>query len=154
MRQWANMEWVGNESIPEEHVPTDGTAGGEETLRVTTPPAGWTGTQPGERSTLEGIGPMTVHGGWFGPVGNFAFYTVHDDGTGRYVGVNPQDDEPSLAGLTMVPIQISSGAQTADAVAIALETAAAATPYTISRSGNQVDITGPFVAANAAVGGD
>lgn len=127
-------------------------AGGEQTLRITFGPASYLGAPAGETATLEGTGGSTVSGAWVS-FGSYYLWLSHNDGV-QACGPDPGDDEASLSSLTGVETALGSGNHTDVAVATAAETAlGAGTPYTISRAGNQVDITGPFDATAAAVGG-
>lgn len=83
---------------------------------------------------------------------DYYVWETHDDGSGRYVGVDPQDYVAGLAGYTGIEVQHAAGdrtaAQRATAIAAAIE---AATAYTATPSGGDVQIFGAV--SGCAVGG-
>jgi len=131
-------------------VPTSDTA--SETLEVTYPPASWLGYVM--TAALEGTDGSTL-AGTFHTVGtDYYVWYSHHDGT-EYVGVDPGDREPSLAGMTGVEVQLAAGNHTTTSVATATETAwnAAGTGISIVRASGVGTYTGSIDAAASFAGG-
>ena len=125
-----------------------------ETLEVVYPASGWLGDA--DEPTWEGTWSGTMVGSWHPVDGSsFPFFT-QDDGTGRYVGVNPEPYEPSLSGQTGVEIRLAAGTQTPDDVGAATEAQwhAAGTGIVATHiGGGVVRYVGVFDAAAAAAAG-
>jgi hypothetical protein len=83
---------------------------------------------------------------------DYYVWESHDDGTGRYVGVDPGTYVAGLSGYTGIEVQHPAGdrtaAQRATAIATAIE---AATPHTATPSGGDVAVTGAI--GTCTVGG-
>jgi hypothetical protein len=89
---------------------------------------------------------------WLAGGGEY-FYATHDDGTGRYVGVDPGDFEAALAGYTGHEVQLASGQRTAAQVAAAFETAMGSVYASSSIASATVTVEDEIDASAAFVGG-
>lgn len=82
---------------------------------------------------------------------DYYVYETHDDGSGRYVGVDPGDYVAALSGYTGIEAQHPAGdrtaAQRATTIAAAID---AATAYSVAANGATVEVTG---VSGGSVGG-
>lgn len=129
-----------------------------QTLRVNYPGSSWLGDV--NEVTWEGTFGGTAVGSWHPVSATHYLYLLQDDGTGRFIGVDPGDFEPSLAGMTGVAINIPSGNQGPAAVGTQVQNDwnAAGTGITATYNGvvgnrAQVDFVGVFDAVGAAAAG-
>jgi hypothetical protein len=133
-----------------------GAAGPSEvTLDVTFPPASFLNSSNSSRQGLSG----TTFIGCFvafpsnGDDDSFYIYFTHDDGTGRFVGVNPGHFEPSLAGFIGIEVQLPSGNRTGPQVATSAQETLDGAGITATVNSNVVSITGTYDVGTVFTGG-
>jgi hypothetical protein len=125
-----------------------------ETLEVTFPAVAFLTDEGVHR---QGISGSTALGDfvaipWIAGGGEY-FFATHDNGSGRYVGIDPGDFEASLVGYTGHEVQLASGQRTAAQVAAAFETAMASVYASSSIASATVTIEDEIDAGAAFVGG-
>ncbi len=89
-------------------------------------------------------------------VTDYYLFETHDDGTGRYVGIDPGDFVTALAGWTGIEVQHAAGRRTAAQRATAIRSAlqaAAISNWTVGGSGADVEIEGTINSATCAAVG-
>lgn len=126
-----------------------------ESLAITFPPVSY---QLAEGLHRQGIAGSTALGSYIaipgrGAIGNHYFWCTHDDGAGRFVGVDPGPFEATLAGYTGHEVQLASGNRTAVQVATAVAAAAAGVYASALAASGTVTIRDTINAAAAFVGG-
>jgi hypothetical protein len=132
-----------------------GAGSSEVTLDVTLPPASFLNSSNSSRQGLSGstyVGCFAA----FPSVGeddSFYIWYSHDDGTGRFVGVNPGNFEPALAGFTGIEVQLAAGNRTAPQVATSTQTTLAGAGIEATVNSNVVSITGTYDAGGVFTGG-
>ncbi len=122
-------------------------------LTITFPPVGWLGDD--ENAVLDGQPGSTGLGQWRAISSTHYIYSTHNDGTGRFVGVDPGDFETALAGMTGIEVQHPAGNRTSVQHATTAQAAlnAAGLGLTISRTDDQVELSGSFTSPSQATGG-
>ncbi len=128
-----------------------------ETLAITFPPISYTVAEGAHR---QGIAGSTALGSYVaipgrGLVPDVAIFCSHDDGGGRFVGINPVEWDAALAGYEAWEVQLSSGNRTAAQAATAIAAVLNGTGYysSVAAVGSTVTIIGTIDAASAFVGG-
>lgn len=126
-----------------------------ESLAITFPPAAFLVDEGVHR---QGIAGSTLLGSYVAIPGralvsNHYFWCTHDDGGGRFVGVDPGPYEAALAGYTGHEVQLASGQRTAAQVATAVASVAAGVYDSAIAVGATVTIEDTIDAASAFIGG-
>jgi hypothetical protein len=134
---------------------------------TSTTPVGQTATftaQPASWHTR----PIAAREGVYGPTRSGLYWLIagdgiasryvwwsHDDGTGRYCGIDPGTYVAALSGLTGIEVQLASGNRTAAQVATSTRSAltTAGVYTTIGGTGAVVSVLGSITAASCTRGG-
>jgi len=123
-------------------------------LRVDYPANAW--FADAQVPSSEGTWQGSLVGSWHEVSSTHYLYITQDDGTGRYIGVDPGDFEARLVGMTGVEIQLPAGDRTAaqNGATVEAQWNAAGTSVTATdNGGGQVDFSGAIDAATIAAAG-
>ncbi len=126
-----------------------------ETATFTAGPASW---HDRRQASLQGTHGSTRAGLYWripatGTETDRYVWWSHDDGDGRYTGIDPGDHAAELAGYTGIEVQLDAGAVSASDVATATRTALSGLYSTIGGTGADVSIDGEIDSASCTVGG-